>query len=111
MILLKNLNFSYAESPPVFENFNWEVKRGERWAILGASGFGKSTLLYLLAGLRFPSSGELLVDGEKLVRPRPHTGLILQEYGLLPWATVYENIGLGRRIRTFYGADGVHAPR
>jgi NitT/TauT family transport system ATP-binding protein len=111
MILLKNLNFSYAESPPVFENFNWEVKRGERWAILGASGCGKSTLLYLLAGLRFPSSGELLVDGEKLVRPRPHTGLILQEYGLLPWATVYENIGLGRRIRTFYGADGVHAPR
>jgi len=110
MISLKNLSFSYPDSLPVLENFNWEVQRGERWAILGASGCGKSTLLYLLAGLRFPDSGTLRIDGERLSRPRPQTGLILQEYGLLPWATVRENVGLGGRIRSFYGADGVHAP-
>ncbi len=110
MILLRNITFSYPNSLPVLKNFNWKVKRGERWAILGASGCGKSTLLYLLAGLRFPDFGSLLIDGETLARPRPHTGLILQEYGLLPWSTVEENVALGRRIRALYGADGVHAP-
>lgn len=50
------------------------------------------------------------MDGLPLDRPRPHTGLILQEYGLLPWATVRENTLLGLRVRNFYGPDGKHAP-
>jgi NitT/TauT family transport system ATP-binding protein len=45
-----------------------------------------------------------------LIRPRPHTGLIIQDYGLLPWATVRQNVSLGLRIRNFYGPDGTHAP-
>ena len=55
--------------------------------------------------------GDVIVDGERIVRPRPRTGLILQEYGLLPWATVHENVMLGLRIRRFYGPDGRHVPR
>ena len=110
MIEFKKLTFSYPNAAPILRNFTWQVQRGERWAILGASGCGKSTLLYLLAGLRFPEAGELLIDGESLSRPRPRSGLILQEYGLLPWATVRENAELGQRVRAFYGADGVHAP-
>jgi ABC-type nitrate/sulfonate/bicarbonate transport system ATPase subunit len=51
------------------------------------------------------------VDGTPLVRPRPQTGLILQDYGLLPWNTVLDNVRLGLRIRRFYGPDGKHAPR
>ncbi|MBT7783178.1 MAG: ATP-binding cassette domain-containing protein, partial [Anaerolineae bacterium] len=109
MITLKNTNFSY-KNTPVFTDFTWQVQRGERWALLGPSGCGKTTLLYLLAGLRFPEEGELAIDGDMITRPRPETGLILQEYGLLPWATVEENVGLGARIHSFYGADGVHAP-
>jgi NitT/TauT family transport system ATP-binding protein len=50
------------------------------------------------------------IDGVPITRPRPHTGLILQDYGLLPWATVYENARLGLNIRSFYGPDGKHAP-
>lgn len=111
MIQLNDLTFHYPNTIPVLQNFNWQVQRGERWAILGSSGCGKTTLLYLLAGLRFPTSGELLINDEKLTRPRPLSGLILQEYGLLPWATVAENVALGLRVRGFYGADGVHAPR
>lgn len=111
MIKLENLTFTYPSGTPLFQNFHWRVQRGERWAILGPSGCGKTTLLYLLAGLRFPVSGDLRIKGEKLTRPRPQSGLILQEYGLLPWATVQENIQLGLRIRDFYGADGIHAPR
>ncbi|MFM8423544.1 MAG: ABC transporter ATP-binding protein, partial [Chloroflexota bacterium] len=80
------------------------------WSILGPSGCGKTTLLYLLAGLKFPTTGELSINGEQITRPRPHTGLILQDYGLLPWSTVRENIELGVNVRKFYGADGKHTP-
>jgi NitT/TauT family transport system ATP-binding protein len=79
--------------------------------VLGPSGCGKSTLLSLLAGLLFPTQGSIRIAGEPLLRPRPHTGLIIQDYGLLPWATVRENAALGLRLRNFYGPDGIHAPR
>lgn len=110
MIRLNSVYFAYGNNPPVFQDFTWQVQRGEAWAVLGPSGCGKSTLLYLLAGLRFPTSGKLTIDGQPLTRPRPQTGLILQEYGLLPWATVRQNASLGLRVRTFYGPDGTHAP-
>jgi ABC-type nitrate/sulfonate/bicarbonate transport system ATPase subunit len=111
MICLESLTYAYSKDSPVFQNFTWQAGRGESWAVLGPSGCGKTTLLYLLAGLRFPAAGQVIIDGQPLVRPRPHTGLILQDYGLLPWATVRQNAELGLRIRTFYGPDGKHAPK
>jgi NitT/TauT family transport system ATP-binding protein len=111
MIQIQSLTFSYPHSAPILHDFNWEVQRGETWAILGSSGCGKTTLLYLLAGLRFPTKGKIQIDGEILKRPRPRSGLILQDYGLLPWSTVRENAGLGLRVRDFYGDDGKHAPK
>lgn len=111
MINLQNLTFAYTPSLPLFQNYDWNLERGETWAVLGTSGCGKTTLLYLLAGLRLPTSGQILVEGEPLTRPRPRTGLILQDYGLLPWSTVRENVELGLKIRNFYGADGIHTPQ
>ena len=111
MLQLESVNFSYPDRPPVFQNFSWEVQRGETWAILGPSGCGKTTLLYLVAGLLFPQAGQVRIDSELLTRPRPHTGLIIQEYGLLPWSTVRDNARLGLRLREFYGPDGVHSPQ
>jgi NitT/TauT family transport system ATP-binding protein len=110
VIKLQDIRFAYPDGTDVFENFNWQVGTGEAWAVLGPSGCGKTTLLYLLAGLRYPSSGEIRIGGEPLVKPRPRTGLILQDFGLLPWATVRQNVGLGLQVRRFYGPDGVHAP-
>jgi ABC-type nitrate/sulfonate/bicarbonate transport system ATPase subunit len=110
MIQLEALSYSYGQGAPIFQDFNWQAGRGEAWAVLGPSGCGKTTLLYLLAGLRFPTSGVVRIDGERLVRPRPYTGLILQDYGLLPWATVRQNASLGLKVRSFYGPDGKHAP-
>lgn len=110
MISVQNLHFHYARTT-IFKDFTWQAQRGETWAVLGPSGCGKTTLLYLLAGLRHPQSGEVRINGETLTRPRPQTGLILQDFGLLPWATVRQNAELGLEIRTFYGADGIHAPR
>jgi ABC-type nitrate/sulfonate/bicarbonate transport system ATPase subunit len=111
MIELRNVTFAYPGQTPVFERFSWRGERGDVWTVLGPSGCGKSTLLMLLAGLLRPQSGEIRVEGERVERPRPRTGLILQEYGLLPWATVQENVKLGLRIRHLYGPDGRHVPR
>ncbi len=112
MISLDSVSFTYdsASPVPIFANFTWRVQQGEAWTVLGPSGCGKTTLLSLLAGLRFPTSGMVRINGVTLTRPRPHTGLILQDYGLLPWATVRQNIELGLRLRDFYGPDGKHAP-
>jgi ABC-type nitrate/sulfonate/bicarbonate transport system ATPase subunit len=110
MISIRSLTFSYPHTPPIFQNFIWQVQRGETWTVLGPSGCGKTSLLYLLAGLLQPTSGEVLIEGQSLTRPRPRTGLILQDYGLLPWATVRDNAELGLRVRDFYGPDGTHAP-
>jgi len=110
MIQLESITFSHQPGTLIFQDFTWQAGRGQSWAVLGPSGCGKTTLLYLLAGLRFPSKGNVLVDGQVVARPRPRTGLILQEYGLLPWATVRQNAALGLRLRQFYGPDGRHAP-
>jgi ABC-type nitrate/sulfonate/bicarbonate transport system ATPase subunit len=111
MIELKGITFAYRGHPPLFEGFNLRIERGEAWAVIGPSGCGKTTLLYLMAGLRRPSAGTIMVAGSPILRPRPQTGLVLQDHGLLPWATVRENAKLGLKIRRFYGPDGLHSPR
>jgi ABC-type nitrate/sulfonate/bicarbonate transport system ATPase subunit len=111
MIDLSKVSFGYSHKKLIFDQFDWQAERGQAWAVLGPSGCGKTTLLYLLAGLRLPYAGQVRIDGQILTHPRPQTGLILQDYGLLPWNTVVDNIRLGLRIRQFYGPDGKHAPK
>ena len=96
---IERLCFSYHQESPIFLNFSWSIAPGERWSVIGPSGCGKTTLLYLLAGLRLPTSGKINIDGGQLTGPRLSTGLILQDYGLLPWATAFDNISLGLKIR------------
>jgi len=93
MVIVEKLGFIYRRGSPIFQDFSWSMATGERWALIGPSGCGKTTLLYLLAGLRFPTSGTIRINGS-----RTEIGLILQDYGLLPWATAYENVSLGLRI-------------
>ena len=110
MIQLNSVTFAYPHASPLFEDFSLTTTRGETWAILGPSGCGKTSLLYLLAGLHQPTGGQISIEGEILKRPRPRSGLILQDYGLLPWSTVRQNVELGLRVRKFYGEDGKHTP-
>lgn len=110
MITIDRLNFSYGSGQLLFRDFSFSVEKGEAWTVIGPSGCGKTTLLYLIAGLNKPLSGELKVAGAVITRPRPATGLVLQDHGLLPWATILENTRLGLKIREFYGPDGKHSP-
>jgi NitT/TauT family transport system ATP-binding protein len=99
MIDVSRVSFAYTSGPPLFAEFGWSVAAGDAWAIIGPSGCGKTTLLYLLAGLRQPAAGSVMVRSAPVLKPRRQTGLILQDFGLLPWATVAENVDLGLRIR------------
>ncbi len=110
MIEIQGISFAYPGRPGIFEGFTLRVERGEAWSIVGPSGCGKTTLLYLLAGLLKPTAGAIVIGGSPVVRPRPRTGLVLQDHGLLPWATVEQNAMLGWVIRGFYGPDGKHSP-
>ncbi len=98
---LQDVTFFYREGQPIFRDFSWQITPGEAWAVIGPSGCGKSTLLYLLTGLRQPQAGTVRVDGGAVGKPHPGsmTGLILQDYGLLPWATVWDNVRLGLQLR------------
>jgi len=111
MIRLDDVTFSYKSGAAVFERFSWQAATGDAWAVIGPSGCGKTTLLYLISGLYQPLAGTIAVAGERVPRKdRGRTGLILQDYGLLPWATVQGNVELGLRIRQFYGlSDMNHA--
>ncbi len=105
MIELDQLVFTYPnQAARLFDGLTWRVARGEFWSVIGPSGSGKSTLLHLIVGLRTPESGTITVNGEPVPRKknRGKTGLVLQDYGLLPWATVRENVELGLKIREFY---------
>jgi NitT/TauT family transport system ATP-binding protein len=110
MIHVDSVTFAYPHAVSLFEDYSLTISRGETWAILGPSGCGKTSLLYLLAGLNQPTAGQICIEGEILKRPRPRSGLILQDYGLLPWSTVLQNVELGLRVRNFYGEDGKHTP-
>ena len=90
---ISHVRKSFGESP-VLEDINLSIEKGEFVAIVGFSGVGKTTLINLIAGLFKPDSGALTLDGLKIVEPGPERGVVFQNYSLLPWLSVYENIEL-----------------
>src|SRR5438128_6879478 len=78
----------------VLRNLHLEIERGEFVAIVGYSGAGKTTLLSLMAGLLKPDAGEILLGGRPVSGPGRDRGVVFQNYSLLPWMTVSENVRL-----------------
>jgi len=111
MIELSNITFAYPGAPLLFSGFSWRVEPGEHWAVVGPSGCGKTTLLMLLTGLLKPQAGVVTARQAPMTVPLPENGLVFQDSGLLPWATIRQNVELGLRIRVFNGAGGdAHGP-
>ncbi|HRI11588.1 MAG TPA: ABC transporter ATP-binding protein [Verrucomicrobiota bacterium] len=78
----------------VLHDLNLSINRGEFVAIIGYSGSGKSTLMALLAGLLPADTGTITLGGRTPTGPGPDRGLVFQNYSLLPWLTVFENVKL-----------------
>ena len=76
----------------VLKDVNLSIEENEFVAVIGFSGAGKSTLVSLLAGLEQPDAGEVCMKGHAVTRPGPDRGIMFQNYSLLPWLSVYENI-------------------
>ena len=77
------------------------IKTGEFVSFIGHSGCGKSTLLNMIAGLTLPSSGVITLEGKQIREPGPDRMVVFQNYSLLPWRTVRENIALA--VNSVYG--------
>jgi nitrate/nitrite transport system ATP-binding protein len=76
------------------KNINLEIQKGEFITLLGHSGCGKSTLLNIIAGLARPAAGGVVLEGAEVKQPGPDRMVVFQNYSLLPWLTVRDNIAL-----------------
>ena len=75
-------------------NINLSVSQGEFLCVIGHSGCGKSTLLNMVSGFLQPSSGSVMLKGQPIERPGPDRMVVFQNYSLLPWLTVRQNVDL-----------------
>lgn len=80
--------------PPVLDGVNLAIERGEFVAIVGYSGSGKTTLINMISGLLTPDRGTVKLNDLEITAPGPDRGVVFQNYSLLPWLTVFENIAL-----------------
>jgi nitrate ABC transporter ATP-binding subunit len=76
----------------VLRGVDLKVEEGEFVAIIGHSGCGKSTLLNVIGGLETATSGKVVLDGFRVEEPGPDRAIVFQNYSLLPWMSVYDNV-------------------
>ena len=98
MLTAESLSKSY-DGNAVLQEVSFSLGAGETLAVVGPSGCGKTTLLYLLSGLAAPDTGRALLDDRPIAAPSSDVSIILQDYGLLPWRTVIDNVALGLKIQ------------
>ncbi|MEM8937865.1 MAG: ABC transporter ATP-binding protein [Bacteroidota bacterium] len=94
---LKNVNKTYGEgknATEVLTDINLTIEEGEFVAIVGFTGSGKTTLVNLVNGLLKPTSGEVLFKGEPVTDTSHERGVIFQNYSLLPWLSVGQNVAM-----------------
>lgn len=97
-IEINNLTVDYTEKKNSFtalKNVSFSIEEGEFVSVIGSSGCGKSTLLSILEGIRFPTSGEILIDGEPIKGPGADRGVVFQHYSLFPWMSARKNVAFG----------------
>lgn len=93
---IRQVRKSYGKTPTL-HGVDLTFETGEFVVILGPSGCGKSTMLRIAAGLDFPTTGQVLLDGRAVDGPGADRGMVFQSYTLFPWLTVAQNIRFGLR--------------
>lgn len=82
----------------ILKDINLTIDNGEFLVILGPSGCGKTTLLRMLAGLEFPSTGTITENDMPVLKPSTDRGFVFQQYSLFPWRTVLDNVAFGLEV-------------
>lgn len=80
-------------------DINFEIHEGEFVSIVGPSGCGKSTILRLIAGLIFPTTGDISLDDKEITEPSSSRGMVFQKSTLFPWLTVKDNVGFSGTLK------------
>ena len=96
------------DDTPVVKGISLTVADGEFFSLLGPSGCGKTTILRMIAGFIFPTSGTVLFDDQDVshvAANRRNTGMVFQNYALFPHMTVFENVAFGLRTRKVATAE------
>jgi nitrate/nitrite transport system ATP-binding protein len=94
-IAIKNVSVSFKTKKGVFNALNdisLDIKRGEIVTLIGHSGCGKSTLMNTVSGMVAPTSGTVTANDKIVKGPGPDRGIVFQNYSLLPWLSVFQNI-------------------
>jgi len=94
-IEIENVTVSFKTPKGIYtavKDISLSVKKGEIVSLIGHSGCGKSTLMGTISGMVKPTSGIVRADGNEVTKPGPDRGIVFQNYSLLPWLTVYQNI-------------------
>lgn len=87
------------KSTKAIEDASIDIQDNDFVCIVGPSGCGKSTLLRMLAGLDFPTNGNIIVNDRKVTGPGPDRGMVFQTYTLFPWMSVEDNIKFGLKLK------------
>lgn len=105
-ISIKNVHKEFKDNEGndfiALDDFSLDIESGSFVSLIGPSGCGKSTLLRMIAGLDNPTSGELLLDDEKIEGTNHERGLVFQQANLFPWLNVKDNIATGLVARGVY---------
>ncbi|MGE5370649.1 MAG: ABC transporter ATP-binding protein [Solirubrobacterales bacterium] len=102
MISIDQLSVQYQSGQgtvPALGGISIEISAGEIVTFIGPSGCGKSTLLHVLSGIVSDYSGRVRISGQAVNPKKQRIGLVPQNYGLLPWKTVRQNVLLGLTIK------------
>src|SRR5829696_3773050 len=100
-LVLKGVSKVFPGGTLAVDDFNLRVDHGEYVVLLGPSGCGKTTTLRMIGGHEFPTSGDILLDGESLVSLPPHkrpTTTVFQHFALFPHRTVLQNVEFGLKM-------------
>lgn len=106
MIEFRSATLGY-DDHKVIAGLSMRIEKNKRYAIIGPSGCGKTTLLYGMAGIIKPVDGMICIAGNPIKKSRKETSIILQEYGLFPWKTVWQNMTLPLIIRNALSEEAI----
>lgn len=103
MITIRNLHKVFitetGQEVKALEDINLTVGADDFVCVIGPSGSGKSTLLRLMEGLLLPTSGEIRIMGKVVTQPLPEASMVFQEYSLMPWRKIIDNVAFGLEVR------------